>query len=97
MTRRNIVNSLSRWLNRASVAVLAAALAAAPAHANPLGGKVVGGSATIAGEGTAQVTVTQSTDRAIVDWDSFSIVLARDSTHTFFCRPLIHAILDERL
>ena len=22
-------------------------------------------------------------------WDSFPIVLARDSTHTFFCRPLM--------
>ena len=41
--------------------------------ANPLNGRVVAGEASIAGEGTAQVTITQQSARAILNWDSFSI------------------------
>ncbi|HXF87789.1 MAG TPA: filamentous hemagglutinin N-terminal domain-containing protein, partial [Xanthobacteraceae bacterium] len=48
-------------------------LAWQPAFANPLGGQVVGGSATIQGQGTAKVTVTQSTDKAIINWNTFNI------------------------
>jgi large exoprotein involved in heme utilization and adhesion len=44
-----------------------------PAVANPLGGQVVGGSATIAGQGTSTVTVTQTTNNAIINWNTFNI------------------------
>lgn len=44
-----------------------------PAHANPLGAQVVGGSASVQGQGTASVTVTQSTDKAIINWNTFNI------------------------
>lgn len=44
-----------------------------PAIANPLGAQVVGGNATVQGQGTANVTVTQSTDKAIVNWNTFNI------------------------
>ncbi len=37
------------------------------------GGTVVGGSATIANTARGHVTVTQSTDRGIIDWRSFSV------------------------
>src|SRR6185436_19919175 len=34
---------------------------------------VVGGSATIAGQGTPVLTINQASDRAIINWNSFSI------------------------
>jgi filamentous hemagglutinin family protein len=45
----------------------------APAAANPLGGQVVGGSAAIAGAGTSALTVTQSSQRAVINWNTFNI------------------------
>jgi filamentous hemagglutinin family protein len=48
-------------------------LGLAPAVANPLGGQVVGGSATVQGQGTATVTVTQQTNSAIINWNTFNI------------------------
>ena len=48
-------------------------LGLAPAYANPLGSQVVGGTATIQGQGTSTVTVTQSTDKAIINWNTFNI------------------------
>jgi filamentous hemagglutinin family protein len=52
---------------------LAALTLAGAAHAGPSGGSVSAGSASIAGDGTGHVTVTQTSDRAILDWNSFSI------------------------
>jgi large exoprotein involved in heme utilization and adhesion len=46
---------------------------ALPALANPLGGQVVGGQATISGQGTAHVTVNQQSQNAIVNWHTFNI------------------------
>ena len=43
------------------------------ALANPLGGTVVGGGATISGGGTSNVIVNQHTDRAIINWQTFNI------------------------
>lgn len=43
------------------------------AVANPLGSQVVGGTANVQGLGTSAVTVTQSTDKAIINWQSFNI------------------------
>ncbi len=43
------------------------------AVANPLGSQVVGGAANVQGQGTSAVTVTQSTDKAIINWQSFNI------------------------
>jgi hypothetical protein len=50
-----------------------APLAAAPAGANPLGAQVVGGSASVQGQGTATVTVTQQSNSAIINWNTFNI------------------------
>ena len=41
--------------------------------AGPAGGTVVGGSATIAGDGTGSVAVTQSSQNAIINWSTFNI------------------------
>jgi filamentous hemagglutinin family protein len=43
------------------------------AAANPLGPSVVGGGATVSGTGTSAVTITQTTPRAIINWNSFNI------------------------
>ena len=48
-------------------------LGAGTGHANPLGAQVVGGGATVAGQNTPTVTVTQSTPQAIINWQSFNI------------------------
>src|ERR1035441_3263406 len=45
----------------------------APAVANPQGPQVVGGSATVQGQGTPTVTVTQQTNNAIINWNTFNI------------------------
>jgi large exoprotein involved in heme utilization and adhesion len=49
------------------------ALTAAPAAGGPLGGTVVGGSATIQGQGGPSVTVNQSSNAAIINWNTFNI------------------------
>src|SRR5687767_8520645 len=43
-----------------------------PAFSNPLGGSVVGGGASIDQSQPGLTTIHQSTDRAIINWDSFS-------------------------
>ena len=43
-----------------------------PAYSNPQGGQVVGGSAAIATQG-ATTTITQTTDRAVINWNTFNI------------------------
>jgi filamentous hemagglutinin family protein len=48
-------------------------LGLASAAANPLGGQVVGGSAAISGTGSSTVTVTQSSQNAVINWNSFNI------------------------
>src|SRR5262249_28685548 len=44
-----------------------------PSAAGPTGSNVVGGGATVSGEGTGHVTVNQWTERAIINWRSFNI------------------------
>src|ERR1019366_8895183 len=48
-------------------------LGLAIAVANPQGPQFVGGSATIQGQGTSTVTVAQTTDKAIINWNTFNI------------------------
>jgi filamentous hemagglutinin family protein len=48
-------------------------LGLAAAAANPLGGTVVGGSATISGTGTSSVTINQSSQNAVINWNTFNI------------------------
>jgi filamentous hemagglutinin family protein len=55
-------------------------LAAAPAMAGPVGGTVVGGSATIQNPGTANVTVNQFSDKAIINWSLFNIGVGEKTT-----------------
>ena len=64
----------SHTLNRA-LGLLCSALMLGPTSilANPLGGQVVGGQATISGQGTATVTITQTTQNAIINFNTFNI------------------------
>src|SRR5256886_12293071 len=48
-------------------------LGAAPAAGGPAGGTVVGGAATIQGQGGPAVIVNQSSSSAIINWNTFNI------------------------
>ena len=75
-------------------AVAGALLVAAPAAANPLGGQVVGGSATIATTAPGTLTIQQQTPRAAIDWQSFNIA---PSETTRFVQPSASAIALNRV
>ncbi|MFZ5663778.1 MAG: MBG domain-containing protein [Pseudomonadota bacterium] len=57
---------------RTGAAGLAIASAQA-AYANPSGGQVVAGQATINGQGTGRMRIDQSSDRVVINWNNFSI------------------------
>src|SRR5580700_9064254 len=85
-THRYLLTTAAALTPRAAglvtVVVLAALpLAAVPAVAGPNGGTVVGGSATIQGQGSAAVTINQATQNAIINWQTFNI--GRGETTTF--------------
>src|SRR5258708_38086052 len=63
----------ARLLATTALCVGGLALAGAPARANPTGGTVAGGSATIVQTAPNRVDVIQSSDRAVIDWKGFSI------------------------
>ena len=50
-----------------------ALIAVSSAYANPKGGQVSGGSATINQTSASRLDIVQSTDRAAIDWQSFNI------------------------
>ncbi|WP_349602348.1 filamentous hemagglutinin N-terminal domain-containing protein, partial [Azospirillum argentinense] len=75
------------------LAVGALALNATPAFANPVNGTVVGGSASIGGQ-PGEVVVRQSTDKAIIDWQGFSIA---PGEITRFVQPSANAITLNRV
>lgn len=58
---------------QAAFAVIAATAVVGAARANPQGGVVVGGQATISQPSPALTTIQQSSQRAVIDWRSFSI------------------------
>jgi filamentous hemagglutinin family protein len=64
---------MSRWrvLMLTTSAILPIGLA--PAYAGPNGASVVAGSATVQGQGTASVVVNQSSQSAIINWNTFNI------------------------
>jgi filamentous hemagglutinin family protein len=57
----------------ASATSFSIAFAPVASRANPLGGKVVAGSATIQGQGTPQTIINQSSQRAIINWNTFNV------------------------
>src|ERR1043165_7249467 len=59
------------------------------ASAGPTGGTVVGGSATISNPGTANVTINQQSDKAIINWTLFNIGAGEKTT---FNQPGVNSI-----
>lgn len=62
--------------------------------ANPLDGNVVQGQATIQGAGTHDLTVTQHTDRAAIEWRSFDI---ENGERTLFVQPTESSVILNRV
>ena len=60
-------------LRLSALTALVTLAAGGEAEANPKGGQVVAGSATIAAPSSNQLDITQSTDRAAINWMSFNI------------------------
>ncbi len=85
--------SLSRRARAVAASLLAFPLVAAPALANPTGGVVSAGSASIRESGGLLV-VEQASNRAILDWSDFSIG-AGERTH--FAQPSARAIALNRV
>lgn len=56
-----------------TLAVVIGSLASGSVHANPSGGNVVAGSATINNRGNGTLDINQSTGKAIINWKDFSI------------------------
>jgi filamentous hemagglutinin family protein len=68
--------------------------AVGPASANPKGGQVSAGSATITQTGPTQLNIIQSTDRAAIDWQSFSIA---PGEQTNFQQPVASSVTLNRV
>ena len=63
-----------RYVSVGLLVVYAAQLLFVPlVWANPSGPNVVGGSATVSGLGTSHVTINQTSNQAIINWQSFNI------------------------
>jgi filamentous hemagglutinin family protein len=76
---------------------LALVLASTPlggAFANPQGGQVAAGAASITGQGTATVTVNQSSQSVIINWNTFNIAAGE---LTKFVQPSASAIALNRV
>ncbi len=68
-------------------------LAVEPAHALPQGGQVVGGAASISSAGS-QLTVQQSTQRAVINWQNFDISAGE---HVVFQQPSASSVTLNRV
>src|SRR5688572_2143335 len=85
-------------MNRIRTALLATTalvpLGVMVASANPLDPTVNAGNVTIDGLGTADLTVQQASDRAIIDWRSFDIGIGEATT---FNQPSADAVVLNRV
>ncbi|MFT5031317.1 MAG: filamentous hemagglutinin family protein, partial [Candidatus Binatia bacterium] len=66
-----------KFLSAVAAVCLFVGLQPEPAFANPQGGVVIGGdaTATIGGEGTANVIINQFAENAVINWQDFSVQL----------------------
>ena len=66
-------SSVKRRFLPLATLLVAAVLNPVGSFANPTGANVTGGAATVSGQGTSRVTIDQSSDRAFIEWNSFSV------------------------
>jgi filamentous hemagglutinin family protein len=83
VTRRLLVGAVLIWLGCTTQAL-----------ANPEGGVVTHGSATIANTSPTRVEVTQHSSRAVINWDRFNIA---QNEHTSFAQPSSRAVVLNRV
>src|SRR6185436_1434552 len=83
-------SGMQRFRNLLLISTALMPLAFAPAIAGPVGGTVVGGSATINNQGSANVTVNQQSDKAIINWNLFNIGVGEKTT---FVQPNTNSIV----
>ncbi|HYH37111.1 MAG TPA: MBG domain-containing protein, partial [Azospirillum sp.] len=83
-----------RWFLAATTALSGAMAWPGIAAANPRGGTVVGGSATISEPAPGTLTVRQATDKAIIEWRDFSV---GEREHTRFEQPSAGSIALNRV
>src|SRR3954469_15875625 len=85
---------MQRLRNLLLVSTALMPLAFASAIAGPNGGNVVSGSATINNQGTANVSVNQQSDRAIINWRLFDIGTGERTT---FVQPNASSVVLNRV
>ena len=80
---QSLASTTAALTTRVTVAglVTVAVLGTLPAVAGPNGGTVVGGSATIVGQGTGSVIINQSSQNTVINWATFNI--GKGETTTF--------------
>jgi len=83
-THRIVHGSLLQWSVLFLNASFISFLIPVPLFANPQGGVVVEGSATIVQRSPTRLDINQHSDRAVVDWQGFSIAAHE---HTHFQQP----------
>ena len=67
-------------VHHAALTATIALVVAFPAMAGPNGGTVVGGSATIQGQGTASVIINQASQSTVINWATFNIGQGQTTT-----------------
>lgn len=89
MEKTIIVKSIVRVLASAALASLPVS-----SYANPTGGQVMAGTVTIQQESPAKLGITQTSNKAIVNWRIFSIAA---SEHTQFYQPASSSVILNRV
>src|SRR6516165_6057609 len=80
VTSRSIHQSLVSTTAVLTTLAAFAGLTSLPADAGPNGGTVVGGSATFQGQGSGAVTINQSSQNLIINWQTFNIGRGESTT-----------------
>lgn len=90
----NFKKELRRSTALAGLCLLLSGLSITSAHANPTGGTVVSGSATITNASPTKLDINQTSNSAIIDWNSFNIAAGET---TQFYQPGASAVALNRV